>query len=146
MKISIGCDHAAVAYKNMIRDSLREQGHEVLDLGIEYGEKADYPDIAEKVSLEVSEDRCERGILICGTGIGMSIAANKVKGIRAAAVSDPVSARLCREHNDANVLCFGERIVGSVMAEELVRVFLSTDFLGERHQRRVEKIIALEEK
>jgi len=146
MKISIGCDHAAVAYKNMIRDSLREQGHEVFDMGIEAGEKADYPDIAEKVSREVSVGRCERGILICGTGIGMSIAANKVRGIRAAVVSDPVSARLCREHNDANVLCFGERIVGSVMAEELVKVFLSTDFLGDRHQRRVDKIIALEEK
>lgn len=145
MKIAMGCDHAAVEYKNQIRDLLRSQGHCVTDVGIEAGEKADYPDIAEKVGLLVADNQAEKGILICGTGIGMSIAANKVRGVRAAVVSDSYSARLCRMHNDANILCFGQRVVGIEVAMELVRVFLETDHEGGRHAGRVEKIMAIEE-
>ena len=144
MKIVIGCDHAAPEYREMIKEELLAAGHEVVDLGVEKGEKADYPDIAEKGARLVASGACERGILICGTGIGMSIAANKIPGVRAACLSDPTSARLCRAHNDANILCFGQRIVGSETAKELVAVFLSTPFEGGRHAGRVMKINALD--
>ena len=144
MKIAIGCDHAACEYKVMVREYLLENGYEVVDEGIEKGEKADYPDIAEKVGLRVASGECEKGILICGTGIGMSIAANKVNGVRAAVVSDPYSARLCRAHNDANILCFGQRVVGSEVALELVKAFLATEHEGGRHAGRVAKIMAIE--
>lgn len=144
MKIAMGCDHAAVEYKNQIRDLLRAQGHEVTDVGIEAGEKADYPDIAEKVGGLVAGGTAEKGILICGTGVGMSIAANKVHGVRAAVVSEAYSAKLCRQHNDANILCFGQRVVGIEVALELVKVFLETEHEGGRHAGRVEKIMAIE--
>lgn len=146
MKIAIGCDHAACEYKAMVKDYLLENGYEVVDEGIEKGEKADYPDIAEQVGQRVASGECEKGILICGTGIGMSIAANKVDGVRAAAVSEPYSARLCRAHNDANILCFGQRVVGSEVALELVKAFLSTAHEGGRHTGRVAKIMAIEER
>jgi len=144
MKIVIGCDHAAPEYREMIKEELLAAGHEVVDLGVRAGEKADYPDVAAKAGRLVADGTCERGILICGTGIGMSIAANKIPGVRAACCSDPTSARLCRSHNDANVLCFGQRIVGSETAKELVEVFLRTSFEGGRHERRVGKISALD--
>ncbi len=144
MKIAIGCDHAACEYKVMVREYLLENGYEVVDEGIEKGEKADYPDIAEKVGKLVASGECEKGVLICGTGIGMSIAANKVNGVRAAVVSDPYSARLCRAHNDANILCFGQRVVGSEVALELVKAFFATEHEGGRHAGRVAKIMAIE--
>ena len=144
MKIAIGCDHAACEYKVMVREYLLGNGYEVVDEGIEKGEKADYPDIAEKVGLRVASGECVKGILICGTGIGMSIAANKVNGVRAAVVSDPYSARLCRAHNDANILCFGQRVVGSEVALELVKTFLAAEHEGGRHAGRVAKIMAIE--
>ena len=144
MKIVIGCDHAAPEYREMIKEELLAAGHEVIDLGVKAGEKADYPDVAEKAGRLVADGTCEKGILICGTGVGMSIAANKIPGVRAACCSDLSSARLCRAHNDANVLCFGQRIVGSEVAKELVEVFLRTPFEGGRHARRVDKIRALD--
>jgi ribose 5-phosphate isomerase B len=145
MKIAVGSDHAGLRLKNLLRDRLREQGHAVEDLGTVSEESTDYPDFAVRVGRAVTGGEAERGLLVCGTGVGISIAANKVPGVRAAAVSEPVSARLARSHNDANVLCVGQRIVGEEMAEEIVRVFLDTPFSGgERHCRRIEKIVALE--
>ncbi len=147
MKIAIGNDHAAPQLKLAVAAHLREKGIEVTDVGCAPGEKCDYPDSAEKVCRLVTSGECDLGILICGTGVGMSIAANKIKGIRAACCSDYFSARLTREHNDANVLCFGARVVGEGTAFDLVDVFISTPFCrGERHCQRLEKIKRLEEK
>src|SRR2546421_9497365 len=137
MKVAIGSDHAGFHLKNRLRDLLRAEGHEVLDVGTNSPESSDYPDFAARVGAEIMSGAAERGVLVCGTGVGMSIAANKVHGIRAAAASESVSARLSRTHNDANVICIGERIVGPEVAAEIVRTFLSTDFShGERHLRR----------
>ncbi|MDO4960307.1 MAG: ribose 5-phosphate isomerase B [Eubacteriales bacterium] len=144
MKIAIANDHAAVEMKDFIRDYLTELGHEVNDLGCFAGERADYPDYAKKVGLEVTAGNAELGILICGSGVGMSIAANKIKGIRAVCCSEPYSAKMSRMHNDANVLCFGARIVGPELAKMIVDEFLGASFLGERHAMRVDKIKALE--
>ena len=144
MKIAIGCDHAAVNLKNAVKAHLDAQGIEYIDLGTD-GEPCDYPDIAKAVAGKITAGECERGILLCGTGIGMSMAANKIKGIRAAAASDCFSVRYTRLHNDANILCMGERVVGQGLALELTDIFLTTGFEGGRHQRRVDKITALEE-
>lgn len=144
--IAIGCDHAALNLKNAVRDHLLEQGYEVQDFGIyQDGEKCDYPDKAAEVGRFVRDGKAEFGILICGTGVGMSMAANKIKGIRACCCSDVFSARMTRAHNDANILTFGERVVGQGLALELVDAFLSTEFEGGRHARRVDLITALEE-
>lgn len=144
--IAIGCDHAALTLKEAVKAHLIEKGLEVKDFGIyEAGEKCDYPDMAGRVTRFVREGGAERGILICGTGVGMSIAANKVRGIRACCCSDVFSARMCRRHNDANILTFGERVVGQGLALELVDAFLSEEFEGGRHARRVDLITALEE-
>ena len=145
MKIAIGCDHAGPALKDELAEHLRELGHEVVDLGVQEGEKCDYPDKAKEVCEKVTSGECELAVLVCGTGIGMSISANKIKGIRAACCSDYFSAKFTRAHNDANVLCIGARVVGAGLAAELVDVFIETPFEGGRHQRRVEKITALEE-
>ena len=145
MKIAIGCDHAGPALKEELAEHLRELGHEVVDLGVQEGEKCDYPDKAKEVCEKVTSGECELAVLVCGTGIGMSISANKIKGIRAACSSDYFSAKFTRAHNDANVLCIGARVVGAGLAAELVDVFIETPFEGGRHQRRVEKITALEE-
>ncbi|MGC8667164.1 MAG: ribose 5-phosphate isomerase B [Chthonomonadales bacterium] len=146
MRIAIGSDHAGFHLKNHLRDMLRAQGHDVCDVGSFTAESCDYPDFAVLVGARVAGNEADLGVLICGTGIGMSMAANKVKGVRAAVVSEPVSARLARAHNDANVICMGERIVGPEVAEEIVRVFLDTPFSqGERHVRRVRKISGIEE-
>ena len=145
MKIAIGCDHAALTLKNAVREHLQELGHEVKDFGIyEAGEKCDYPEKAAEVARFVRDGGAERGILVCGTGVGMAIAANKVRGIRACCCSDSFSARMTRAHNDANILTFGERVVGQGLAMELVDAFLTTEFEGGRHQRRVDLITALE--
>jgi len=139
MRIAIGCDHAGLAMKRtLIEQSLA--AHNVIDMGTDLTESVDYPDIAHKVAHAVAAEEVERGILICGTGIGMAMAAGKVKGIRAARCTEPYSAELSRRHNDANVLCLGARIVGSEMAKKIVDTWLSTPFEGGRHTRRVEKI------
>ncbi len=145
MKIAIGCDHAAIELKKAIMAHLDEQGVEYQNLGTD-GDPCDYPDMAEAVAGKITSGECELGILLCGTGIGMSMAANKIKGIRAACCSDCFSTRYTRLHNDANILCMGERVIGKGLALELVDIFLSTGFEGGRHQRRVDKITALEEK
>jgi ribose 5-phosphate isomerase B len=145
MKIAIGSDHAGFDLKNHIRDILSENNHDVIDMGTDSSNSCDYPDFAHLVADAITSGSAERGILICGTGVGMSVSANKIHGIRAAAVSEPVSSRLSREHNDANIICMGARVVGPEVAEEIVKVFMSTDFSGgERHCRRIEKIKLLE--
>lgn len=145
MKIAVGSDHAGFALKGKLVDMLIAAGHEVEDVGTNGTESTDYPDYAALVARAVASGKAERGVLVCGTGVGMSIAANKIAGIRAAAVSEPVSARLTRCHNDANIICIGERIVGQEVAEEIVSIFLETPFSeGERHKGRVKKIGQLE--
>jgi len=144
MRIGIGGDHAAFAMKNALADWLRARGHDVLDLGPPSADRVDYPDYAARVAQAVVDGRCERGVLVCGTGIGMSIAANKVPGIRAALVHDPFTARLAAEHNHANVLCFGARVHAFEYAVELVSAWLATPF-DPRHQARLDKIGALED-
>lgn len=144
MKIYIACDHAAAEMKNEIAQYLRDKSYDVEDLGIQPGEKIDYPVSAEKVAKSVVKDPDSRGILICGTGIGMSIAANKVKGIRAAAVSEVYSARLTRMHNNTNVICFGARVIGIETAKMIVDAYLEAEFEGGRHATRVDMITRLE--
>lgn len=143
MKIAIGCDHAAYELKAHVVEMLKGRDIEVQDFGTNGPESVDYPDFAAKVSESVLSGESDKGILICGTGVGMSMSANKYKGIRAALCSEPVSARLSRQHNDSNVLCMGARMIGTVMAEDIVSVWLDTPFEGGRHLRRVEKITAL---
>ena len=138
MKIVIGCDHAALTLKDAVKAHLLELGHEVKDFGIyEAGEKCDYPEKAGEVARYLRDGNAERGILICGTGVGMSIAANKVKGIRCALCSDSLSAEMTRRHNDANIIAMGAGIVGPNLARRMVEVFLNTEFEGGRHARRV---------
>lgn len=142
--IAVANDHAGYELKCAIIKHLEEKGIEYIDLGSGEGEKCDYPDAAKKACKEVISGKCEKAILICGTGIGISIAANKVKGIRACACSDYFSAKYTRLHNDANALCLGGRVCGVGLACELVDVFLETEFEGGRHQRRVDLITAIE--
>lgn len=144
MKIAIGNDHAAPDMKFAIAKFLESLGHEVVNFGTDTTDSVDYPVIAKKVADAVASKDCDKGILICGTGIGMSMAANKVKGIRAACCSDPLCVRLTRQHNDANILCFGARIVGQTMAEEMVTEFVNTEFEGGRHNNRVSLISEIE--
>ena len=144
MKIGIGCDHGGVNHKEAKKEHLTAIGHEVIDYGTERDVPADYPDIAEKVSRAYLGGEFDRGILICGTGIGMSIAANKIDGIRAAHVTDTFSARMSREHNNAQIICLGERITGPGLAIDIVDAYLESEFAGGRHQRRVDKIMNLE--
>ena len=146
MKIAIGNDHAAPELKFKIMKLLESKGHAVINFGTDTTESVDYPIYAEKVANAVASGECERGIIICGTGIGVSIAANKVNGIRAACCSDPLCVRLTRQHNNANVLCFGARIVGDIMAEEMVNVFLDTPYEGGRHDNRLKLISDIEER
>ncbi|MDO5558891.1 MAG: ribose 5-phosphate isomerase B [Oscillospiraceae bacterium] len=143
MKIAIGCDHAGYDLKKEVVKFLNEKNVEVIDCGCN-GESCDYPDIAQKVCAEVTSDNVDRGVLICGTGIGMSIAANKVNGIRAAVCSEHFSVKYTRLHNDANVLCMGARVIGAGIALELTDIFISTQYEGGRHQRRLDLISNLE--
>jgi ribose 5-phosphate isomerase B len=143
MNLAIASDHGGWRLKNEMRDRLRAAGHQVEDLG-GGEERSDYPAYAEAVGRAVTEGRAERGILVCGSGIGVCIAANKVAGVRAATVHETVSARLFREHNDGNVICLGERLVGPEMAWEVVQTFLATDHMGGRHAERVEMIRQIE--
>lgn len=144
MRISIASDHGGYDLKEDLRSWLTEQGHEVEDFGCHSRESCDYADFAEPAARAVAEGKCDRGIVICTTGIGISITANKVKGIRCALCSEPVSASLTRHHNDANVLAMGAGMVGPMMAREIVTAFLTNDFDGGRHQRRVDKVMAVE--
>ena len=144
MKIAIGCDHGGLEHKNAIAEHLKERGFEVEDFGIYEYTSVDYPDIAVKVCDSITSGENELGILVCGTGIGMSIAANKVKGIRAAACSEHFSAKYTRLHNNSNVLCLGGRVIGVGTALELADIFVDTAFEGDRHLRRVNKIMDIE--
>lgn len=144
MRIAIGSDHAGYFLKEALELWLEGEGIGVVDLGCDSPDPVDYPEVAEKVAQAVARGECERGLLVCGSGIGMSIAANKVAGVRAARVDEPVSARLSREHNDANVMCIGARLIGEDMARLVVRAFLDTEFSGGRHRRRIEQISAIE--
>lgn len=144
MKIAIGNDHSAVELKEIIKEFLQEKGYEVLDLGTNSTESCDYPIYGEMVGRAVTEKRADFGIAICGTGLGISLAANKVKGVRACVCSEPYTAKMSRLHNDANVLCFGARVVGSELAKMITEVWLDTEFEGGRHQRRVDLIMDIE--
>ena len=140
MKIAVGSDHRGFQIKKRVVKHLQDRNHEVLDMGAENEESVDYPDFAAKVCKEVAGNRAERGILICGTGIGMCIAANKHPGIRAANAHDDVTAELSRSHNDANVLCLSSDLLGGPLIDHIVDVWVKTNFDGGRHQRRVDKI------
>ena len=139
-KFYIATDHAGYAIKAYVKDIVTNLGHEIVDLGPDSADRVDYPDYAKKCANAVLEDKGSFGILICGTGIGISIAANKVPGIRAALCHDHYTAKLTRQHNDANILCFGERVVGKGVIEDMIEVFASTEFEGGRHATRVCKI------
>lgn len=143
-KIFLAADHAGFEAKNLLVAYLKEQGHEVVDLGTDSADSVDYPDYATKLAKIMENEADTFGILVCGSGIGMSIAANRFKHIRAAMVSEPVSASLTRKHNDANVVCLSSRLIGIDMQKACVDTFLTTPFEGGRHQRRVEKINQLD--
>lgn len=144
MKIAMGNDHSAVELKTIIKEHLQGKGYEVMDLGTNSTESCDYPEYGEKVGRAVTSGEADLGIAICGTGLGISLAANKVKGIRACVCSEPYTARMSRLHNNCNVLCFGARVVGSELAKMIVDEWLATEFEGGRHQRRVDLIMDIE--
>ena len=146
MKLAIGNDHAAVELKLEIKRYLEDKGIEVVDFGCGEGEKCDYPVVGEAVGKAVAAHEVDGGVLMCGTGIGISLAANKVDGVRAAVCSEPTSARLCRQHNCANIIAFGARIVGVEAAKDIVDAWLNAEFEGGRHQRRIDLITAIEER
>ena len=141
---AIASDGAGFKLKCVVSDYLKELGYGIIDCGTDSEASCDYPDYAVKCCREITEGRAGFGVLCCGTGVGMSMAANKVKGIRAACCSDTFSARATRSHNDANVLCIGERVVGPGLAKELIDAFISTSFEGGRHQRRIDKVMEIE--
>ena len=143
-RFAIGADHAGYEVKDLIKEYLQQQGCEVIDFGTHSDDSVDYPDYARQVAESVANAEVERGILVCGTGIGMGIAANKVRGIRAATCNDTYTARMAAEHNDANVLCVGARVVHSDVAMAIVKEWMKYDFKGDRHQRRLDKIAELE--
>jgi ribose 5-phosphate isomerase B len=146
MRITAGSDHAGLQLKNKLVAWLREQGHEVDDVGTHDANSTDYPDYGERVARAVADKKAQWGLLVCGTGQGMAMTANRVPGVRAAVVADTFSARSTRAHNDANVLALGERVIGLGLAEEIVKAFMETPFEGGRHERRVAKMTALEGK
>ena len=147
MKISIGADHAGVSYKRQLAEKLRAAGHTVIDLGTEGTDSVDYPDFAHVVATSVTTKETERGILICGSAVGVSITANKVPGVRAGVCHDTYSAAQGVDHDDMNVLCLGERVIGIALAHTIVDAFLEADFSGApRHQRRLDKVLAIEDK
>ena len=140
MRIAIASDHAAIDLKSQLRDWLIEQGHEVADLGPDTTDSVDYPDYGYKLAGVIADGTADRGVALCGSGIGISIAINRNPACRSALVSEPLSAELARSHNDANVIAMGARLTGPDMAKACLEAFLSTDFLGDRHQRRVDKL------
>ena len=143
-KIVIGCDHAGYALKGKVVDHLKELGYDVIDVGTDSTDSCDYPVFAHRLCVKIQNGEAPLGILICGTGIGMSLVANKHKGIRAACCSDTFSARLTRLHNDANVLCFGARVVGQGLALDLADIFVDTEFEGGKHKTRIDMFAAFE--
>jgi len=146
MRIAIGSDHAGFKLKEALKRDLMDKGYEVIDFGTDSEQPSDYPDVAHPVALAVGEGKVPRGVLICGNGVGMSIVANKVPGVRAALCGDTYTARTSREHNDANVLCLGARATGTELARDIMSIWISTDFSGaERHRRRVHKVQQVEE-
>ena len=144
MKIYLGADHAGFPLKEVLRESMKVEGHDVVDLGTFSEESVDYPDLAREVGEKVRENLNSRGVLVCGTGIGVAIAANKLKGIRAANVHDTNEAALSRQHNNANIVAVGARTTDPKIAKEIVKIFLTTAFEGGRHQTRIDKITAIE--
>lgn len=145
MNVAVGCDHAGFPLKPVVLQTVRRLGHQALDLGTDSTEPVDYPDIAEAVGRAILDGRCTRGILLCGSGVGAAVAANKLKGIRAGVCHDVYSARQAVEHDDVNVLSLGARVIGPALAESLVEAYLQATFSGEvRHVRRLKKIAALE--
>lgn len=144
MKIAIAADHGGFELKDSMVEYIKGLGNEVMDLGTNSADSVDYPDYAKKVCEEIQQENSDLGILICGTGIGMSLAANKFEGIRAACVSDVYSAKMSRNHNNANVLCIGARVIGDEVAKLIIKTFLENEFEAGRHQRRVDKIMAFE--
>ena len=146
MKIGIGNDHSALELKAEIVEFLKEKGQEVVDYGTYTAESCDYPAYGEAVGRAVASGEVEQGILICGTGLGISLAANKVKGVRAAVCSEPYTAKMARAHNNCNILAFGARVVGAELAKMIVETWLNTEFEGGRHQRRVDMIMEIEDK
>lgn len=143
--IALACDHGALALRDAVKKHLDARGLPYKDFGTDSADSCDYPDYAGPAAQAVASGECERGIVLCTTGIGVSITANKVKGIRCALLSDLMSARLCRQHNNANMMAIGAGFTGKNMAERMVEAFLSTEFEGGRHLRRVDKVMALEE-
>jgi ribose 5-phosphate isomerase B len=146
MKIALAADHVGFALKEKVREYLKSQGLEVEDYGTSNAEPVDYPDFAEKVATQVAAKHADYGVLVCGTGIGMMLAANKVPGIRAVAANDTISARMAREHNNANVLTMGGRMIDAATMRQIVDTWLSTPFAGGRHERRLEKIDAIDQR
>lgn len=146
MKIAIAADHGGLNLKNEIKNYLNTNGYEICDFGTDSAESCDYPDFALPAAEAVASGKCDRGIIICSTGIGVSIVANKVPGVRCAHCHDSYCAEFTRRHNDANVLAMGEKVIGVGYALEIVEIFLKTEFEGGRHQRRVDKITAIEKK
>lgn len=145
MKIAMACDHGAVELKNKLKAHLQEKGMEVVDFGTHTTDSCDYPDYIAPAARAVASGECDRGIVLCTTGIGVSIVANKIKGIRCALLSDTMTARLTREHNDTNMMALGAGVTGPMLAQEIADVWLATDFShSERHQRRIDKVMALE--
>lgn len=144
MKIAIACDHGGLALKEAIKDHVEAKGHEVVDFGTHNTDSCDYPDYAKKAANAVASKECERGIVVCGTGIGVSITANKVNGIRCALVHDCFSAKATREHNDTNMLAIGQRVIGEGLALQIVDIWLTTQYEGGRHDQRIEKMMAIE--
>lgn len=138
--VALAADHAGFELKNLLRDELKAGGYEVLDLGTNSADSVDYPDFGRRLAETVASGKAARGVVVCGTGIGISIAANRIPGCRAALVHDTTSARLCREHNDANVLALGARLIGVETARDCLKTFLDTPFAGGRHERRVAKL------
>ena len=145
MKISIGCDHGALALKDVLVSHLTKKGYEVKDFGTYTAASCDYPEFAAAAARAVASGECDKGIVLCTTGIGVSITANKIKGIRCALLSDVMSARMTREHNDTNMMALGAGVVGQLLALQIVDTWLETEFSGdERHQRRIDKLMACE--
>ena len=145
MKIAIGNDHVAVEMKNQITEHLKSKGYEVVNFGTDSFERTDYPIYGYRVAKAVASGECDFGVLICGTGVGISLAANKVKGIRAVVCSEPYTAKLSRQHNDTRIVAFGARVIGTATAEMIVDEFLSAEYEGGRHAKRVEMLSRIED-
>lgn len=144
MKIAVACDHGGLRLKNVLIDEMKKQGYEVVDYGTYTEDSCDYPDYASKAAKAVASGECEKGVIVCGTGIGVSITCNKVDGIRCALCHDVFSAKATRAHNDTNMIAMGQRVIGEGLAVEILNAWLHTDFEGGRHVKRIEKMMALE--